>query len=251
MKSTSNKSLSILISTVLLLLLNSSIAQVIIIKETVPEDFKESDNDFGPNRKRFSHPYASYGTFSNLMNPKDHIAQKTKFLQSIELVSGTRGYLNFGKMYGLTFDSNFSFRMFGLKLLNSTTLPLSNENLTKGKYWLGSFGLHIGNQINLKRNRGNQLGRYINIGGYGNINFIRRFTGWYDKNTIIPYDYKINLKKFKEINLLDFGLALKYGKSNFTIFAKYRLTNLFKNKDFILTELPRVTLGIEFFMGYL
>jgi hypothetical protein len=228
-----------------------SFAQVIVLKETVPEDFEELDDDFGPNRKRFSHPYASYGSFANVYDHTGNNQDKIYFLKSLDLGSGTRSYLNIGRVYSITFDTHLSMRMFGLRVENDTPLPLSKENLNKAKYWLGSFGFSIGNHFNFKPNRGNQLGTYLHIGGYGNLNFLRRFTGYYNESTLIPFDYKINLKNFKEIELLDYGLAVRYGKSNFTFFAKYRISDFFKNKIYSLNELPRVTFGIELFAGHI
>lgn len=238
----------ILIFSFITLSINS---QIIVLKETVPDDFEEEDKGFGPNRKRFSHPFASYGSFSNKYDHTGRTSDKTKFGSSLDLTSGTRSYLKVNKFYALTFDFGISLRMFGMKLNENSLLPLPTNDLTKSKYWLSSIGMAIGNQLNLKPNRGNQLGTYINIGAYGNFNYLRRYTAWYNKNDLIPYNYKINLKNFKDLNLFDYGVVLKYGKPNFTFFAKYRVSDLFLNKDFVLNELPRITFGIELFSGRL
>jgi hypothetical protein len=226
-------------------------SQIIVLKETVPDDFEELDEGFGPNRKRFSHPLASYGTFSNKYDHTGNVSDKTLFGKSIDLNSGTRSYLKLSKIYALTFDFGLSFRMFGLKLNESSILPLPTTDLSKARYWMTSVGAAFGNQINLKPKRGNQLGTYFNIGAYGNFNFLRRYTSWYNNNDVIPYKYKITLKNFKDLNLFDYGAVVKYGKPNYTLFVKYRISNLFLNKDFTLNELPRITFGIELFSSRL
>ena len=60
-------------------------SQIIVLKETVPDDFEELDEGFGPNRKRFSHPLASYGTFSNKYDHTGNVSDKTLFGKSIDL----------------------------------------------------------------------------------------------------------------------------------------------------------------------
>lgn len=226
-------------------------SQIIVLKETVPDDFEELDEGFGPNRKRFSHPLASYGTFSNKYDHTGNVSDKTLFGKSIDLNFGKRSYLKLSKIYALTFDFGLSFRMFGLKLNESSILPLPTTDLSKARYWMTSVGAAFGNQINLKPKRGNQLGTYFNIGAYGNFNFLRRYTSWYNNNDVIPYKYKITLKNFKDLNLFDYGAVIKYGKPNYTLFVKYRISNLFLNKDFTLNELPRITIGIELFSSRL
>jgi hypothetical protein len=234
---------------VLSLGINTSLSQVVVLKETVPEDFQELDNDFGPNRKRFSHPFVSYGTFGNVIDHNGQSQENVLLSRSIDLVSGERYYWNFSKIYSLVFDSNFSMRMFGINQTSASSFPLSTEGMKRPKYWLGSFGLAVGNQFNFKPKRGNQLGSYLYLGGYGNLNFVRRFTAHYDKNDVMPQPYKVTLKKFKEMNFLDYGATVKFGKTNFTIFAKYRLSDIFVQRNYQLVELPRLTFGIEFFSG--
>jgi hypothetical protein len=87
------------------------------------------------------------------------------------------------------------------------------------------------------------------LGAYGNLNFVRRFSAHYDKNDAMPQPYKVTLKKFKEMDFYDYGATVKFGKTNFTIFARYRLSDIFVQRNYQLIELPRLTFGLEFFSG--
>jgi hypothetical protein len=234
---------------ILCLGINFTHAQVVVLKETVPDDFEELDHNFGPNRKRFSHPFVSYGSFANVIDHKGLTQENVTFGKSLDLVSGERYYWNFTKIYSLVFDTNFSMRMFGINRTLSSALPLTTEGMKRPKYWLGSFGMSIGNQLNFKPKRGNQLGTYMYLGAYGNLNFVRRFSAHYDKNDAMPQPYKVTLKKFKEMDFYDYGATVKFGKTNFTIFARYRLSDIFVQRNYQLIELPRLTFGLEFFSG--
>jgi hypothetical protein len=229
--------------------LNLSYAQVVVLKETVPDDFEELDQNFGPNRKRFSHPFVSYGSFANVFDHKGQAQENILFGKSLDVVSGERYYWNFSKIYTLVFDTNFSMRMYGINRTPTTSLPLTTEGMKRSKYWLGSFGMALGNQFNFKPNRGNQLGAYIFIGGYGNLNFVRRFSAHYGASNVMPQPYKVTLKKFKEMDFYDYGATVKFGKTNFTLFARYRLSEIFIQRNYNLVELPRLTFGFEFFSG--
>jgi hypothetical protein len=224
-------------------------AQVVVLKETVPEDFEELDHNYGPNRKRFSHPFVSYGSFANVYDHQNRPQENVSLGKSLDLVSGERYYWNFSRIYSLVFDTNFSMRMFGINRTAASSLPLGTEGMKRPKYWLGSFGMSLGNQFNFKPKRGNQLGSYLYLGGYANLNFVRRFSAHYEASDVMPHPYKVALKKFKEINFYDAGLMVKFGKTNFTIFAKYRLSDIFIQRNYSLVELPRLTFGLEFFSG--
>ncbi len=229
-------------------------AQTIIIKQTVPEQLEDDDEDFGPNRKFFNHTYGGLAFGVDGVSMDGEVFSPIKHINSFSFYSGTRYYRNFSKIFAGVADYELSYDQSRLKLGDgdSTQLPVSRLDLAKAKYWFVKMGGALSLQINFKRKRGNQLGTYITIGGYGNWLMFKRFSAKYE-NDLSSYTNitRVNLGKLKYMERFEYGPEVKFGKTNFAFFAKYRLSDYFKSKEGVwdFNELPRLNVGIQFFPG--
>jgi hypothetical protein len=238
----------------LLLVSGNAISQTIILKQTVPDELGDEDGNFGPNMKKFSHPYFGFGFEIGNVSHLDELIQPVKSMSSFSIYSGNRMYRNFNKIMAGVFDYEMSFSQSRLSWNegDTTQLPVVKNDLEKAKYWFARVGGGLNLQLNFKPKRGNQLGNYIAFGGYGNYIFMKGFNAKYESNVSSFSDRtKVTLRKIKFTENWDYGLGARFGKTNFALFAKYRLSNLFKYQQNVweFPELPRLVVGFQFFPG--
>ncbi len=229
-------------------------AQTIILRQTVPENLEDDDDDFGPNRGVFNHPYGGIGFGVNNVSLDGEDLSPVKNFNSFSFYSGTRYYRNFSKIFAGVLDYNLSYDQSRLIIDqgDSIQFPVAKTDLTKAKYWFVKMGVGLGLQINLKPKRGNQLGSYVSLGGYVNWLMIRRFSAKYENNLSNYTDVsRLNLGKLKYLERFEYGPEVKFGKTNFALFARYRMSDYFKTKEGVwnFNELPRLTVGLQFFAG--
>lgn len=229
-------------------------AQTIVLKQTVPDELQDDDDDFGPNRRHFNHPYTGFGfNFGRFDHDGDTIPPM-RFGNSFTVVSGTRYYKNYNPVLARVIDYELSYEQHAYNLDKDTNvhLPVANTDLKKAKYWMVKIGLGWSYQFNFKPKRGNQLGAYLSIGAYGNFLLFRRFSSVYEPNVSSYSDnVHINLGKLSYFNRWDYGAVVRFGRSSWSLFAKYRYADFFKNNKPYdqFKELPRLTVGFNFFPG--
>lgn len=242
--------------TILILLLSFSFveAQTIVLKQSVPEELEDEDGDFGPNRKKFDHPYTGVGFIFGGYDHEGDTLPPVKFGNSFFFSSGSRYYKNYNPFIARVLDYELSYEQHGLNFSKdpNIAIPLSNSDVKKAKYWMVKIGLAWSYQFNFKLKRGNQLGNYLSIGAYGDYLIFRRFTGYFHSNTSTYADsYRIALGKINYFNKWDYGAIVRFGGTNWSLFAKYRYANYFNNKatENNIKELPRFVVGLNFFPG--
>ena len=86
--------------------------------------------------------------------------------------------------------------------------------------------------------RGNQFGKYINMGVYAGWIFHHRLKYAYTNSNIKVIESKLNY-----LESFNYGLSTKIGIKKNAIFINYRLSNLFEENESELLELPRIIAG--------
>lgn len=229
-------------------------AQTIVLKQSVPEHLEDEDGDFGPNRKRFSHPFTGFGFVVGGYDHENDTLPPVKFGNSFYLASGTRYYKNYNPILARVLDYEISYEQHSLNWNKQPdiAIPLDNNDIKKAKYWMLKIGLNWSYQFNLKPKRGNQLGTYFSIGAYGDYLIFRRFAGYYRSNTSsYAKNYRIALGRINYFNKWDYGTVVRFGGTNWSLFAKYRIANYFDTKSLEknIKELPRFVIGLNLFPG--
>ena len=223
-------------------------AQKIILRQTVPEDFGDADNDYGPNRGSFNYSFIEYNFSASGYDHNNQNLGSLKTLRSFGITSGGRFLKNMGSFLSANIDSRLSYKqlVYDTEDLSAVQLPLTDEFMTSSKYYFVNFGLGAAFNFNLRPKRGNQLGRYIRLGAIGDYHIVKRFSGKYEQ----PLDplskvQTITLSKVNFINPFSFAFEAGYGRTSMYLFARYRYSDLI-NIDSV-TEVPRLTFGIQFF----
>jgi len=230
---------------VLFFAFNSLNAQTVLLKETVPEDFSETDNNYGPNRGFFEYPYFNYGVNANIYSHTNDPVMSIHPQSSPKLNFGTKYLFKLVSFSAIVFDFNMGFNQYKLQSNQSYLLIDSTAKVKSAKFQTFSIGGDLSLRFNLKPKRGNSIGKYIDLGGYIDWLWGRQFKTKYE-GTIA--NYSVIAHKISSMNKYQWGLSAKYGGGIFGVFANYRLSNLLKQTDPSVI-LPRVTVGISIFMS--
>ena len=219
-------------------------AQTVLLKNTVPKNFKYLDDDKGPNRRHYSYSYFSIGgIISSDYYPNPTLQTLGK---SYKISSGSTGKIQTNRYLGLLWDFEITYKSFALRTPDSNNTINYTPEISVARYNFIKLNNATGIQLNFKPNRGNQLGTYLSVMGYFDYAFYSRFVSK-SKSTTDNFSKaeKNTFKKISYIRLFSYGLTVKFGKHMWDVFAKYRLSNIFKDEHI---ELPRLTVGIEFLM---
>lgn len=217
-----------------------SLGQTILIKDKVPHDFSTIDNGFGPNRKNYNYSYFGLGKILSTSFQDSALSAKWN---ALKVTSGTTYKRQFNRWVGGVFDFEFSLESYAFNQIDSTNTIDYHEAVENARYVFYKVGGDFALQFNLRPKRGNQLGKYITLGSYIDYNMARRFV----TKAQFENGYKVNQKKvYKKLSFIQpfqYGTVVKYGKHYWDIFAKYRLSNAFNNRQ---VEIPRLIVGFEF-----
>jgi hypothetical protein len=196
----------------------------------------------GPNMKKFSHIYLGYEFFAGNSDDK-----------GADIIYGLSSCINIGyrykfkiiEFYSVGFNIDYSFKKYLIKQNAEKILP-NTQLHDKEKIRFSNAGLELYNRFNIGK-RGNIIGKYLDIGLYGNWAFaINHFI----KDKVADENNKAELVTIKYSNLtytrrLYYGLSARLGLNWLAISAEYRFSDLFK-KEYQFPELSRLAIGLEF-----
>ena len=212
-------------------------AQEILLFENTPKNFEEIDNNFGPNRKKFNFLSLGFGAPLPITIDSEK-GMPTDF--GIYFASNKNYKIKINNLFALHSSIGYSSIRYYLNENYSLDMPIQSPSAKKISYLIRNLKANAGFQINFKRKRGNQFGKYINIGMYGDWIFQHKLKYEYPNN-----DLKIIKTKLNYLEKLNYGLSTKLGIKKNAIFINYRLSDLF-NSETDLLELPRLIAGFEF-----
>ena len=221
-------------------------AQTIVLEETV-NDTKPST--WGKNYRHWGHFYGNYGTI---------IPENNQVIAGLSnsFGLGYRYKLKLCKHYALGADLNMSFVNYRLKE-NVLAIPESffvfpDSYTHKLRYKLLSFEFY--QRINIGR-RGNHIGNYLDLGGYGSVLFSSKYIVKFKSDYWFYSNGKTIYYNLSDFNPLNYGLSARVGINRWVIFAKYRLSNVWNETEdniysnsmikYEMLKLPRLLVGIE------
>lgn len=239
---------SIIVFVLFIFSINKGRAQSILMEEDVNADTIPLSS--GPNMKNFTHTYFRYGF---ALGKADSAGVEVLPGASAGFTFGIRYKRRFSNFYSLGFDVNYNNINYRLKQDSSKRFPDPVLH-DKEKIAFNNLGFELYNRFNFGK-RGNILGTFIDLGGYGDWAFsvkhyykdIPEIASIIGANSV-----EVTNSRLVFVNPFNYGAGLKIGMNRYVIFAKYRLSNLFKD-NFIVAypaltvnpELPRIIVGIE------
>ena len=212
-------------------------AQEILLFENTPISFEEIDEDFGPNRKQFNFLSIGFGTPLPLkIGSEENLP--TQF--GVYFMFNKNYKLKINNLLALYSNLGYSSSRYYLNENNRFVMPIQSLDAEKISYLIRNLKSDLGLQINMKRKRGNQFGKYINLGIYGNWIFHHKLKYEYPNSNL-----KIHKNNLSYLEKFNFGLSAKLGIKKNAIFIKYRLSDMFKSNQTDLLEIPRILAGLE------
>lgn len=227
------KSLPFLVMLITALGLNLN-AQEVVIEEVYDDTVIPTH---GQNLRHYGHFYFGLGF---PVADVDKTAETKKGL-SASFDFGYRYKRKVFEYWAVGFDLHYSLQGYRLK-----DDEIDGQEFKRRSYLVNNLNLAVYQRINLNR-RGNSIGKYIDLGGYGAWNFTtthqlrRKGEGdetfkWIDiRETGLDY-----------LEPIQYGLQGRLGSGRYALTARYRLSDLVKAGNVVeLGELPRLILGLE------
>lgn len=207
--------------------------QIIMLDEEVSEEVYS--RKIGPNG---THYFSGIFAITSRFSMADELDVKP--FRSMGVDVGVRYKLRFCNFYSNVFDLKLSSLRYGLKSVGDIepySLATWNREYLKGGSMMGSWY----QRFNFGK-RGNHLGKFIDVGVYGQYNYMikHRFLG--EDGSV---KVEAERKAFSYINRTEWGLSAGLGWNKIRFVGRYRMSDLVKPGAATL-DLPRFLVGIEF-----
>ncbi len=190
----------------------------------------------GPNYKHYTHPFMSFGL--NAL-PGETGAEVKPGLDYFDF--GVRYKFRIAEPLAVGFDLAYSSTTFRLKQAGSKNTPdTALYDAQRLEFHSARLGAYF--RINYGR-RGNSLGKYIDLGAYGEYVFAHTL---FTKITLADGSVaRINRSKLNYYQPINYGLQARIGFNKIVLFANYRLSKVFF-APYNFTELPPLIAGVQF-----
>lgn len=224
----------ILLGLVLLSFISAK-AQIVELEKDVDAQMKQTK--FGKNRTHYVHFFMSLGMVAGKPEKK---ASAIEYGNSTLFDFGFRYKLKICNFYALGADLSSSYITYALKQTAEKNLP---NSVIHDEESLQTAGLNLGiyNRFNFGK-RGDHIGRFIDLGGYGNWLYQREhFTRDKLPNGTIQ---RVSISRLTFMQKTDYGVLVRLGLNQWVLFGKYRFSDLFTPESGYY-ELPRMIFGLE------
>lgn len=233
------KRLFLTVLTLFLLSAFTAYAQKPLLNEN-PDDLY-ANKSWGKNRLHNISLNVGFGSYININEPEEI---KIYPVRSNYSHIGLRYKLRFCNFYAWGLDLNWNTSNYSIKQNPSNAFP---DTLTHHKEYFNyhNFGLGFYNRFNFDVKRGNIIGKYLDIGIWGNWLFDAKhtFVEKFETPQHGAYESKTKLTKLNYLTDLHWGVNARLGINSFVIFANYRISDLLNSKyNFEPTPL---VIGIE------
>lgn len=219
-------------------------SQHVLLEEDVRK-YQLTSNDFGPNQKNFGHLYIGGGFMAM---PSSSETAKIVYGKSNQFVIGYRYKLKLNEHLAVGSNLAFHARKFEIDQKNATKTFPDNRFHEEESLHINAFSLEPYFRINFGR-RGNMVGRFLDIGAYGQYNYRSKhiYTDNYEATDVYAEQISVINFGLKYVEPLEYGANARIGNNNFVIYAQYRLSQLVLGTPFPNTlDLPPLIVGVQF-----
>lgn len=209
-------------------------SQNVLFEQNVLADTVKSKA--GPNLKNYVHFYFGYGI---MVGPSDGDGAEISTGASSNFELGVRYKYKISNLYSFGLNLSYNFYSYRIKQESDKIFPDTIIH-DKEKFMLSSLSLGVYNRFNFGR-RGNVIGRYLDLGAYGDWNLIKKH---YVKDKIDGQVYKLSVTRLKYVENFGYGVFANLGFNRLVLTFKYRLSDLFK-ESYNYPELTPYTVGVQ------
>lgn len=196
----------------------------------------------GKNRQKYSHFYGSYGAHVQI-EPTEGL--KTNPLLSYQFQLGFRQKFKISGFYAMGFDYAITWDRYRIVQDDANIFP---DNVTHKKEMFGQNALKLGyyNRFNFDFKRGDHIGKYLDLGIWGNWVFVSKYVQWDEYENAVNGATR-SKTTFRGINFdepFQWGVQARLGFNRYVLFGSYRMSETFKEayKDL---DPGRLLIGIE------
>ncbi len=188
------------------------------------------------NRKHFRHFYLGV-QFAG--GPPETPGARISHGSSWAMEYGLRYKRRFSQVFSAGYEANISRMAFVIKQGDEKEIPDMLERKREKLVCLQT-GLALYQRVSYGR-RGDYIGRFIDVGVFGQWHFNVRHVGFKETE-----DERIRIRRsnLDYPNNLSYGVLARKGFNNFVFKTTYRLSDLFRSSA-QLPELPRFMFGME------
>lgn len=211
-------------------------AQEVLVYEDLQGDTIKSE--YGMNRKHYRHPFIGMGFFAGGAGGP---TGKIKTADSWAFEYGVRYKRKFTHYLSAGADWSFSRLQYSPSAWEVASL-MGDASLKSEKLVLVQTGLGLYQRFNWQKRRGDFIGRFLDVGVYGNWTFASRHVYSFEQAT----GERVKVKKsgLDYVSPFDYGLLARIGFGNFVLKSSYRFSDHFKSESG-LEEFPRLYIGFE------
>ncbi|MBN2664209.1 MAG: hypothetical protein JXR68_11215 [Bacteroidales bacterium] len=198
---------------------------------------------FGVNGKYFFYNYASI----DFLMPSVYEKQlPVRYGQNYHFSYGFKFKFKIFNWLSLGTDFNYSFK----NIAFDDIFLFEVNGKQKDKLLINSLGTELFFRTIIGR-AGNSMGKFIDFGGFGSVNFSNIYTIKITNNNPLGLQAKKEKLQYKNINIVEpflYGALFRVGVGHFSLSAKYRFSDLLKNTALQETnniDLPKFTIGVE------
>ena len=214
-------------------------SQEIVLEKNVNEMYADST---GPNMKSFGQVYASMGFCAQQSEGEGaNIEPGRSFITKF----GYRHKYKINPVLALGFGVNYGYSHYLLSADSAKIFP-TNQVFDKEKLRVHNIGFELFGRINFDKNRGNFLGKYMDLGGYFNWIYAANYlaiTKEFDPNMNADI-IKTKYTNLSYVEPFSYGFVVRLSFNKVGLCADYRISDLFK-PEFNYPEMPRLTVGLD------
>jgi len=200
------------------------------VKDTVP-------GKHGQNLRNFSHFYIGLGFIAG---EPDSSGSDILYGRSTNFVFGYRYKFRICNFLAIGYDLGFNRYSYSLKQWAKKITPDTILH-NKEKIIFNDLGISGYMRFNYGK-RGNRIGNFIDLGGYGDWTFsgVNFFKDKNDNGNI----FKTSISHLKYYEAVNYGALARIGFNRYVFYGYYRLSDIFKS-SYKYPELPRFTFGLQ------
>jgi hypothetical protein len=200
---------------------------------------------FGPNRLFY---ISMYSHFALMPGPQVYGAQTNWWSTSFGY--GMRAKLKLLYWNSLVLDVIYRYDRYSIRQNTPKLAPLTTQSHVRERISLNNFSIALCDRVNFRK-RGNVVGNWIDFGVYAD-NVFRSSNVFldehYDSNNPAGFHHKVKttLVRLPYVEKINYGFAVRWGGEYYSVFAQYRVNDLFNYDSPNNRDLPKLIIGIAF-----
>jgi hypothetical protein len=214
-------------------------AQEILLEQEVTQDTTVDKK--GPNKNRFFHFYTGYG----FMVDEGETGAEVKPFSSHQFTVGFRQKFKLSKIFSFGYDIAYSNDIYRLKQNASKVLP-NNITHLKETIRLSNLGASLFLRTNFKKNRGNVVGNFLDLGFGANWIYkaVHQFTDDFNVPSYNAGRADVTLSELKYVEALSYGPIARIGFNRIALYGQYRLNPIFKS-SYNYPDVSKIVAGVQ------